>query len=86
MMDRKTLMPNRIVDAEWKIKPEWLQLFKEFPDRFVIGTDEFFGIPGRSQRAPQSFEETWRILAQLPSYLANKIGSENALHIYRLNK
>lgn len=48
-------MPNRIVDEQWKIKDAWLNLFQEFPDRFVIGSDEFFGIPGKSPRAPTVF-------------------------------
>ncbi|MBI4611973.1 MAG: amidohydrolase family protein [Planctomycetes bacterium] len=76
-------MPHRIVDREWKIDPAWRALFEEFPDRFVIGSDEFFGGPG-SRRAPQSFEETWRILDQLPADLAAKIGRENAARIYGL--
>jgi predicted TIM-barrel fold metal-dependent hydrolase len=83
-MDRSP-MPNRIVDERWQIRQEWRAFFEEFPDRFVIGTDEFFGVPGRSRQAPQSFEETWRILDQLPPALAAKIGRENAVRIYNLN-
>jgi hypothetical protein len=77
-------MPNRIVDTNWKIRPEWMQLFGEFPDRFMIGSDEFVGIPGRTPRRPQSFEETWRILSQLPSALAQSIGRDNAARVYHL--
>lgn len=80
-----TPMPNRIVDEAWKLRPEWLALFQAFPDRFVIGTDEFFGIPGQSGRAPQSFEETWRILPELPADLARKIGRDNAVRVYGLD-
>ncbi len=82
MIGSKTPMPNRIVDGSWKIKSEWLELFKEFPDRFVIGTDEFFGPPGT--KSPQSFEETWRILEQLPDDIAKKIGHDNAARVYKL--
>jgi hypothetical protein len=76
-------MPNRIVDSEWKIRAEWRALFERFPDRFVIGTDEFFG-PVGGRIAPQSFEETWRILDQLPPELATKIGRVNAQKLYGL--
>jgi len=79
-----TPMPDRIVDNNWRIKDEWLHLFKEFPDRFVVGSDEFFGIPGQSPKAPQSFEETWRTINQLPGDLAYKIGRQNVLSIYNL--
>ncbi len=77
-------MPNRIVNENWKIRPEWTLLIAEFPDRFMIGSDEFVGIPGRTPRRPQSFEETWRILGQLPGALAAKIGYENAARVYNL--
>lgn len=81
----RTPMPNRIVDASGRIKPEWTALLEEFPDRFVIGSDEFFGTSTDPRAAPQSFEETWRILKQLPAPLAAKIGRENAVRVYRLN-
>lgn len=84
-IDRSTPMPNRIVDREGRIHPEWIDLLTEFPDRAVIGTDEFMGIPGKSRRPPQSFEETWRIIDQLQPGLAAKVGRENAIRIYRLN-
>lgn len=79
-----TPMPNRIIGWFGRIKPEWLALFMEFPDRFVIGSDECFGTPGLSQRAPQSFDETWAMLAQMPPALAAKIGHDNAKRIYGL--
>lgn len=82
MVGSRNPMPNRIVDENWKVKNEWLELFKEFPDRFVIGTDEFFGTPGT--KSPQSFEETWRLMEQLPEGLAKKIGHDNAARIYGL--
>ena len=77
-------MPNRIVDGQGKITAAWRALLEEFPDRFVIGTDEFFCVPGNASAAPQSFEETWRILEQLPADLAKKIGRENAERVYGL--
>ncbi len=79
-----TPMPNRIVDRAGQIVPEWLDLLQEFPDRFVIGTDEFFCPPGGGKSPPQSFEETWNMVGQLPAELAAKIGRENAERIYRL--
>lgn len=77
-------MPNRIVDAAGWVRPEWLALFQEFPDRFVIGSDQFFSSQTVRRRMPQSFEETWAILDQLPPELARKIGGKNAARIYHL--
>lgn len=30
-----------------KLKPEWLRLFKDFPDRFVVGSDQHYGLHDR---------------------------------------
>jgi len=77
-----TPMPNRMVDGQGKIKADWLALFQAFPDRFVIGSDEFQ--PPWDMRVPQSFAETWSLLKQLPEDLARKIGRDNAARIYGL--
>lgn len=83
----KKLLPNRIHDDAWKIKPEWLSFFQEYPDRFVVGSDEFVGPSGiiKGQTAQPSFSNTWPLLDQLPSDLARKIGRDNAVRIYALN-
>ena len=49
-----------------------------------IGSDEFFAPATASRRAPQSFEETWRIIDQLPNGLAENIVRNNAVRIYKL--
>lgn len=76
-------MPNRLVDRSGVLKPEWLQLIKKFSDRITIGSDEFF-FPIESKRPNQSFVETWSLLDQLPTELAQKLGNENARRIYNL--
>lgn len=74
-----------LMDADMKVRSEWLQLMSEFPDRFMIGADEFIGHSGRHHAGPPSFEATWAIINQLPEELRNKIGRENARRVYRLN-
>lgn len=62
-----------------KIKPHWLKLFQDFPDRFVIGSYQHYGpMPPQSPRR----QATVLLLNQLPADLRRKIGTENALHIY----
>ncbi|MFQ5822578.1 MAG: hypothetical protein ACE5JB_00820 [bacterium] len=78
-------MPNRIVDNDWKILPEWKKFISDFPARFMIGSDQFVGIPGVTRRMPQSFKETWSVLDQLPPELAKKVGHDNAVRIYNLD-
>jgi predicted TIM-barrel fold metal-dependent hydrolase len=79
-----TPLSNRVVDKNFQVKEEWLGLFTEFSDRFMIGSDEFFAPATSSRRAPQSFEETWRIIDQLPNSLAQNIARNNAVRIYDL--
>jgi predicted TIM-barrel fold metal-dependent hydrolase len=65
--------------ADGKIKPEWLKLFEDFPDRFIIGTDQHYPEPkGQDQR----WQEMVLLFNQLPVDLRHKIGTENIAHIY----
>jgi hypothetical protein len=78
-------MPNRIVDEAGRIKAEWLALIADFPDRFLVGSDEFIGSAGGLTNRPSaSFRQTWAMIAQLPPDLARKVGRENALRVYGL--
>ena len=60
------------------VKPEWLELFREFPDRIVLGSDQHYS--GHDE--PGRWQSDVLILNQLPTALRRKIGSENARHIF----
>ena len=45
------------------IKPEWLKLFQDFPDRFVIGTDQHYSAPAKG---PQRWQTVVLLFNQLP--------------------
>jgi len=65
--------------ADGKIKSEWLKLFMDFPDRFIIGSDQHYPEPkGPEQR----WQETVLLFNQLPADVRRKIGTENVAHIY----
>lgn len=75
------------------IKPEWLSLLRDFPDRFVIGGDQFILSPAIrgwgpgtafAQMSPIVRERTRALLDALPPDLARKIGYENAVRLYKL--
>lgn len=67
--------------ARGAVKPEWLKLFRDFPDRFVIGSDQHYPepLPG-----PQRWEAVVQLLNQLPDGVRQKIAKENAERLYRL--
>jgi len=62
-----------------KIKAEWLKLFMDFPDRFVIGSDQHYPEP---KDADKRWQETILLFNQLPADVRKKIGTENVAHIY----
>ncbi|MGE5538766.1 MAG: amidohydrolase family protein [Gemmatimonas sp.] len=79
---------NRPVAGNGSIKPEWLALFREFPDRFVIGTDAFYNAVPNAQRSPDegTLDQARRFVDALPDDLKRKIAYANAVRIYRLDR
>ncbi len=62
-----------------KLKPEWRKLFTDFPDRFVIGSDQHYPEPKGEDRR---WQETILLFNQLPADVRKKIGTENIAAIY----
>jgi predicted TIM-barrel fold metal-dependent hydrolase len=67
-----------IVDG--RLKPEWLKLYSDFPDRFIIGSDQHFDPPATVPLARA--QQNALLLDQIPEGLRKKIAMENALRIY----
>jgi hypothetical protein len=65
--------------ASGTIKPEWLKLFRAFPDRFVVGTDQHYPEP---LLGPQRWQTSVLLLKELPPDLRQKIARENAERLY----
>jgi hypothetical protein len=82
-IDRLSLPENRPLTGG-KIRPEGMELIRSFPDRFIIGGDEHYGIPGSTGRGLGRSKASRLFLDQLPDELAIKVAAENALRIYRL--
>jgi predicted TIM-barrel fold metal-dependent hydrolase len=65
--------------ADGKIKPEWLGLFTDFSDRFIMGSDQHYPEPKGSE---QRWQELVLLFNQLPREVRRKIGTENIASIY----
>lgn len=65
-----------------RLRPEWLELIKEFPDRFVIGSDSFYSSPRFPFPRPTRGEDLRVFLDKLPPDLARKIAVDNVLSLY----
>jgi predicted TIM-barrel fold metal-dependent hydrolase len=77
---------NRPIDSKGKIRSDWLKLISDYPDRFLIGADEFFSQPNTPRTGPPSTKMTWSIVNQLPPDVARKVACENVTKIYRMGK
>ena len=65
--------------SDESLRPGWLALLREFPERFVIGSDQFHD-EGTGRLALAR-----RLIGLLPPDLAPLVAGENARKIYRLN-
>jgi predicted TIM-barrel fold metal-dependent hydrolase len=74
---------NRPLDQNGRLRPEWLDLIRAFPDRFVLGSDTFY-TPSGVFPSEANLNLLQSLLAQLPPDLALKVGFQNAAHIYNL--
>ena len=86
---------NFPLTPDWKIKPEWYRLFKDFPTRFVIGGDNFFASASfkgsgtaaeLAKRVPITRKSTPALLKALPAELSRKLAYENAVALYKLSQ
>ncbi len=60
------------------IKPGWMMMLRDFSDRFMIGSDQFFDEGTERVALARKFVDA------LPPELARAVASENARRIYRL--
>jgi predicted TIM-barrel fold metal-dependent hydrolase len=60
------------------IRPGWIAMLRAFPDRFVIGSDQFI------DQGTERLEGARRFVDALPPDLARPVASENARRLYRL--
>jgi len=82
MKERKVDSPTFPLDGNSRLRPEWLKLFQDFPDRFLVGSDEIIK-PANNHASSGSMKSTVGLLDQLPSDLRAAIGYENGYRIYR---
>ena len=66
--------------ASGAIKPEWLKLFTDFQDRFIIGSDQHYP----QDSGPQRWQAVVLLFNELPATVRQKIGTENPVRIYHL--
>jgi len=76
--DRLGDIANSPLGGTGHLQPAWAAMLQAFPDRFVMGSDQFY------DREPDRIDAVRRIVRALPADLAQKIGRDNPAAIYRL--
>jgi predicted TIM-barrel fold metal-dependent hydrolase len=87
--------PGAMVHPTGEVNEEWVAVLRDFPDRFVFGSDTM--IVARHYTGPQTpylFESRGegqrrgirRLLSALPPDVARRIGYENAERLYKLGR
>jgi len=85
MQERRVVNPGFPLDQDGRLQQDWLSLFLEFPDRFLIGSDEIVKATNDHPSAG-SLRSTISLLEHLPEKLKARIGYENAYGLYKLKK
>lgn len=76
-----------LVTTAGAIDPSWLSVIRSFPDRIVLGGDNFWQAPGALvpfQLVSDDLGSFRAVVDQLPADVACRVASDNALRIYGL--
>ncbi len=76
-LDHRGRLRNGPLTADGALKPEWLEFFRAFPERFVIGSDQFYDTGRKRITLARALVDL------LPPDLAPAIAHENARRLYR---
>lgn len=84
-LNRGAPRPAAALTPSGQVKPQWLALIAEFPDRFMLGSDAFYGPSGSERGSTEEGLQNLRLLvAQLPPEVARQVARDNAIRLYRL--
>jgi predicted TIM-barrel fold metal-dependent hydrolase len=82
-----TGLPQTLVTPAGAISAGWLSVIRAFPDRIVLGGDNFWPAPGALlgfQRPEQDVPALRALVDHVPNELVCRVASDNALRIYSL--
>ncbi len=78
---RKDMSDTGFLNTDGTINPAWLSVVKEFPDRFMMGSDIK---PGIRENEFRQVNDHVSILSQLPPDTLEKVASDNAIRIFKI--
>ena len=75
---------NLALKASGPIDPEWVKLVERYPDRFLLGSDQFYRELCPSCKMIDSLTPSLRWLQLLPPDLSQKIALDNPRRVFKL--
>ena len=78
---RKDMSDTGFLNTDGMINPAWLSVVKEFPDRFMMGSDIK---PGIWENEFRQVKDHVSILSQLPPDIQGKVARDNAIRIFKI--
>ncbi|MBM3559297.1 MAG: hypothetical protein FJX53_05350 [Alphaproteobacteria bacterium] len=75
---------NFPLSSDGIVKPEWIALLADHPDRFMIGNDPFYAAPHMAGMRPPLSAMSRRLVNALPAAIAAAVAHANAVRVYRL--
>lgn len=77
--------PGAALNPEGQLKGGWNALIRDFPDRFMLGSDAFYAREGIVRGSSEDGMNNLRALVeQLPPELGARLARDNAAQLYRL--
>lgn len=74
------------MDESDRLKPGWMALIREFPDRFMLGSDVFYARQGLGPGSSvEGLDRMRALVGQLPRPLARRVAFGNAQRLYKLD-
>lgn len=79
------VLENRPIDPDsGELREAWVALIEAYPDRVVIGGDEFFGDSSGSTAGSASLAGSWELVHQLSPELAEQVACTNPKRMWGL--
>jgi len=81
-IEKKGRPKTKLWDRSGTLNPEWLKLFGQFPDRFILGSDEKYD--RNAERGGKNTRGIRKLLDQLPPDLAQRFAQDNPKRLFGL--
>lgn len=79
------LSENLPLTTTGNIASDWQRLIKDYPERFMVGSDQRYSDPCPTCKMPDRIVPSRRWLALLPPDIARKIALENPQRVFKLD-